>query len=108
MIPVIAQIDQLPAIRAAAEPLRRAPDRTPSYVAEQPARDAAPVKAPQQVPVVNNDEVRLSVNAETHEVIATLVDAQTHEVIRQIPGEETRRAREVIRAIAGQLLDKLA
>jgi len=40
--------------------------------------------------------------------VATLVNTQTNEVIRTIPGEETRRAREVIRAIAGQLLDKLA
>jgi uncharacterized FlaG/YvyC family protein len=48
------------------------------------------------------------VEPDTHEVIATLVDPETNEVIRQVPGEETRRAGEVIRAIAGQLLDKLA
>ena len=111
MIIMAAQIEPVAPARppvGSAEPLRQAPDRAPSYVAEQPVRDAAPViEAPRQVPVVNTDEVRLSVNAATHEVIATLVDAQTHEVIRQIPGEETRRAAEVIRAITGQIVDKV-
>jgi uncharacterized FlaG/YvyC family protein len=47
------------------------------------------------------------VESDTHEVIASLVDTDTDEVIRQIPAEATRRASEVIRAITGQLIDKV-
>jgi hypothetical protein len=111
MITMVAQIEPVASVRSpvvSGEPRRQAPDSAPSYVAEQPVRDAAPVKeAPRYVPVANNDELRLIVDADTHEVIATLVDAQTHEVIRHIPGEETRRAAEVIRAVTGQNIDKV-
>jgi uncharacterized FlaG/YvyC family protein len=49
----------------------------------------------------------LTVEPETHEVIATLVNKETNEVIRQIPAEEMNRAAEVIRAITGQLIDQM-
>jgi uncharacterized FlaG/YvyC family protein len=49
----------------------------------------------------------LTVESDTHEVIASLVDIETNAVIRQIPAEATRRASEVIRAITGQLIDKI-
>jgi hypothetical protein len=106
-----AQIEPVAPVRppvTSGEPLRQAPDQATSYVADQRVRDAQPpVKAPPPIPVANTDEIRLRINAATHEVIATLVDSETHEVIRQIPGEETRRAAEVIRAITGQLVDKV-
>jgi uncharacterized FlaG/YvyC family protein len=109
MIPVIAQIDQVAAVRAAAVPLRQAADGARSDVASQAVRNASQtVEARRAVSVPSAPGIRLTVKPDTHEVIATLVNTETNEVIREIPGEETRRAREVIRAIAGQLLDKLA
>jgi uncharacterized FlaG/YvyC family protein len=82
-------------------------DATRAKASQEAAKNAArePVR---QAPVADEHGLRLTVNSHTHEVVATLVNTQTNEVIRTIPGDETRRAREVIRAIAGQLLDKLA
>ena len=109
MIPVIAQIDQVAAVRAAAVPPRQAADGARSDVAAQAVLNASQaVETRRPVPVPSVPGIRLTVKSDTHEVIATLVDTETNEVIRQIPGEETRRAGDVIRGIAGQLLDKLA
>jgi len=108
MVPVIAQIEPLIPIRAPAvnaEPLRQATD------AAQPVQAATkavqPVQGPRQAPVTNDREIRLTVNEDTHEVIATLVDIETNEVIREIPAAEMRRASEVARAITGQLINKI-
>ena len=60
------------------------------------------------MPLATDQGIRLNVRPDSQEVIATLVNTQTNEVIRMIPGEATRRAGDVIRGIAGQLLDKLA
>jgi hypothetical protein len=106
MIPVIAQIDQVAGVRAAAVPPRQAAEGAQSA---QAGRNASrPVETRRPAPVADGHGLRLTVDSHTHEVLATLVNTETNEVIRTIPGEETRRAGEVIRAIAGQLLDKLA
>ena len=110
MIPVINQIEQVASVRAFAGNLRRirpAPDAIRSNGSTKAAKNAASEVA-RPAPVVDNHGLRLTVNSNTHEVLATLVNTQTNEVIRMIPGEETRRARDVIRAYAGQILDKLA
>jgi FlaG protein len=109
MVPVIAQIEPVATVRApavAAGPSRPAPAPTAAQSAAsvQPVRNPAPA-AP--IPVVNGQEIHLTVESDTHEVIATLVDTETNAVIRQIPAEATRRASEVIRAITGQLIDKV-
>ena len=113
MIPVISQIQQVTAVRASTGNvglLRPAPDAIRSNGSAEAAKNAASELQVQarQAPVADDQGLRLTVNSHTHEVVATLVNTQTNEVIRTIPGEETRRAREVIRAYAGQLLDKLA
>jgi hypothetical protein len=112
MNPVVAQIEHVASIRAPvvnAGPSRQAPDAGRSDVSAQAAQHAAQVlEAPRRpAPVANDPGLRLTVTSDTHEVIATLVNTETNEVIRQIPGEETRRAAEVIRAITGQLIDKI-
>jgi uncharacterized FlaG/YvyC family protein len=71
------------------------------------AKAVQPVQAPRRAPVTDGREIHLAVESDTHEVIASLVDTDTDEVIRQIPAEATRRASEVIRAITGQLIDKV-
>ena len=111
MIPVIAKIEQVASVRPSvgnAEVLRPAPGpRRPNGSAEA-AKNVAREVQPRPVPVADHHGIRLTVDSNTHEVLATLVNTATNEVIRTVPGEETRRAREVIRGIAGQLLDKLA
>ena len=107
MVPVIAQIEPVASVRApavSAGPSRPAPAAAQSAASVQPARNPAPA-AP--IPVVNGQEIHLTVESDTHEVIATLVDTEPNAVIRQIPAEATRRASEVIRAITGQLIDKV-
>ena len=107
MVPVIAQIEAVATVRAPAVAVgssRPAPAAAQSAAPVQPARNPAPA-AP--IPVVNGQEIHLTVESDTHEVIATLVDTETNAVIRQIPAEATRRASEVIRAITGQLIDKV-
>ena len=110
MIPVINQIEQVASVRASAGNLRRirpAPDAIRSHGSAEAAKNAASQVA-RPAPIGNDYGLRLAVNSKTHEVLVTLVNTQTNEVIRTIPGEETRRARDVIRAYAGQILDKLA
>jgi uncharacterized FlaG/YvyC family protein len=112
MIPVVAQIEVASAVRAPvvnAARAQEAPAAAQSAVAAQATKDAArALAAPtRSAPVADDHGLRLTVRPDTHEVIATLVNTETNEVIRQIPGEETRRAAEVIRAITGQLIDKI-
>jgi hypothetical protein len=112
MIPVVAQIELVAPVRAPvvnAGPSRQAPDAVRSDVSAQTARNAArALEAPRRpAPVANDHGLRLTVKSDTHEVIAALVNTETNEVIRQIPGEETRRAAEVIRAITGQVIDRI-
>jgi len=112
MIPVVAQIELIASVRAPvvnAGPSRQAPDAARSDVSAQVAQNAAQVlEGPRRAaPVTNDAGLRLTVKSDTHEVIATLVNTETNEVIRQIPGEETRRAAEVIRAITGQVIDRI-
>ena len=109
MYPIIDQIAPVAAVRAPAVPLRQGSDGAQPYGSAQARKNAqqASEKRP-AVSVPSAPGIRLTVKSDTHEVIATLVDTETNEVIREIPGEETRRAAEVIRGIAGQLLDKHA
>ena len=110
MIPVVSQIERVASVRASAGNaglLRPAPQAIRSNAPAEAAKNADRETA-RPAPVGNDHGLRLSVRPDTHEVIATLVDTETNEVIRQIPGEETQRAAEVIRGIAGQLLDKIA
>jgi len=83
MVPVVAQIETVTPIRAR-------------------------VVNTEVLPQVADGELRLTVKTDTHEVLAALVDTQTNEVIREIPAEEMRRAAEVMRAIIGHLIDKVA
>jgi flagellar protein FlaG len=112
MIPVVAQIELIASVHPAvvhAGPSRRAPAAGQPDVSAQSAEKAAKVvEAPRPpAPVLNAQALRLTVEPETHEVIATLVNKETNEVIRQIPAEEMNRAAEVIRAITGQLIDQM-
>ena len=111
MVPVVAQIEPVIPVRAPAvnaQPLRQATDASQSAPPAQAAAKAVQaVQAPRRAPVTDDREIRLTVNEDTHEVIATLVDTQTNEVIREIPAAEMRRASEVIRAITGQLINKV-
>lgn len=112
MIPVVAQIELIASVRAPvvyAGPSRPAPAADQPDVSAQSAEKAAKVvEAPRRpAPVLNAQALRLTVKSDTHEVIATLVNKETNEVIRQIPAEEMQRAAEVIRAITGQLIDKV-
>jgi hypothetical protein len=111
MIPLVSQIEQVAAVRGSAGnagQLRPAPGAIRPNGPAEPAKNAARDVQPRSAPVAAGHGLRLTVDSRTHEVLATLVNTETNEVIRTIPGEETRRAREVIRAIAGQLLDKHA
>ena len=111
MVPVIAQIEPVAVVRVPA--VGAGPSRPPQNAAQsapsaQPARKPAPAaQPPRPIQIRDDQEIHLTVRADTHEVIATLVDAETNAVIRQIPAEQTRRASEVIRAITGQLIDKV-
>jgi len=112
MTPVVAQIELIASVRAAvvnAGPSRQAPAADQPKVSVQAAENTAKaLEAPRRAaPVTNAHGLRLTVEPETHEVIATLVNEETNEVIRQIPAEETRRAAEVIRALTGGLIDKI-
>ena len=111
MVPVVAQIEPVTPVRARVvnvEAVRQITDAAQSSPAPQAAaKGVQPVQPPRPAPVTDDQEIHLSVKSDTHEVIATLVDTQTNEVIRQIPAAETRRASEVIRAITGQLIDKV-
>src|SRR5512132_519769 len=118
MVPVVAQIELVAPVRAPAvsaghlRPVTSSAQLDASAQAARNAEQAAinaaqAAKAVRQAPVANDQEIHLTVRSDTHEVIATLVDIETNEVIRQIPAEETRRAAEVIRAITGQLVDKV-
>ena len=111
MIPVVAQIEPVASVRAPvvnAEASRQLTNAAQSSLSGQAAAKALqPVQVARQAPVADGREIRLAVKLDTHEVIATLVDRDTDEVIRQIPAAETRRAGDVIRAITGQLLDKV-
>lgn len=111
MVPVVAQIESVTPVRARvvnAEAVRQVTDAAQSSPAPQAGRKGVqPVQAPRPAPVTDNQEIHLSVKSDTHEVIATLVNTATNEVIRQIPAAETRRAADVIRAITGQLIDKV-
>jgi hypothetical protein len=85
---------------AAAPPAFSAKAGAPSgAVAPQPAQ-ATPVEFPQQ-------DLRLRVDEETHEVIAMIVDPKTDAVIREIPSPDMKEAARVIRSILGRLVDKL-
>jgi hypothetical protein len=111
MVPVITQIEAITAVRAIADnvrPYRSATEAIRSNGPAKAAKNDAGKAQPPVAPVANDHGLRLSVNSNTHEVVATLVNTATNEVIRTIPGEETRRAGDVIRAIAGQVVDKLA
>lgn len=91
------------------EVVRRATTPGESNSSAPAARKAPPAPdTPRPAPVTKDHGLRLTVKSDTHEVIATLVDRKTNEVIREIPSEEMQRASRVIRAIAGQLLDKIA
>ena len=111
MVPVIAQIETVAVVRApavGAGPSRPAPGVAQSAPSAQPVRKPVPAaEPPRPIVIANDQEIHLTVKSATHEVIATLVDTETNAVIRQIPAEETRRASEVIRAITGQLIDKV-
>ena len=52
--------------------------------------------------------ITLRVDDQTREVIAVIRDRETDKVIGEIPPEEMRTASKVIRALLGQLVDKLA
>jgi uncharacterized FlaG/YvyC family protein len=119
MIALAAQIEPVTPVRAPAvdaEPLRQATDGARADVSAQATREARqtpinvaqPAKEPRPAPVANDHEIRLTVNSDTHEVIATLIDLETNEVIREIPSEDMRRGAEVMRAIIGQIIDKVA
>ena len=119
MVAVVAQIQPVTPVRARvvnAEVLPQAADGASSDVSAQTtgATEQAAInvalaeKAPRPAPVTDDQEIRLTVKSDTHEVIASLVDTQTNEVIREVPPEEMRRAAEVIRAIIGHLIDKVA
>ena len=118
MVPVVAQLEPVASVRAPAvnaEAVRQITNAAQSVQLAQAARNAEQAtinaaqaaKALRQAPVTNVQEIHLTVKSDTHEVIATLVNTETNEVIRQIPAEETRRASEVIRAITGQLINKV-
>ena len=111
MIPVVSQIEAVASVRPSAGNagvLRPAPDAKRSNGSADAAKNAAGEVQPSRAPVTDGHGLRLTVDSRTHEVLATLVNTETNEVIRTIPGEETGRAGEVIRGIAGQLVDKLA
>jgi uncharacterized FlaG/YvyC family protein len=69
----------------------------------------APKTAPSASPQVEtlDHAITLSVDNLTHEVIALVRDRETNKVIGEIPAEEMRTAAKVIRAIIGQLVDKV-
>jgi FlaG protein len=111
MVPVITQIEAITSVRAVADyvrPYGSVPEAIRSNGPAKAAKNDAGKAQPRAAPVANDHGLRLSVNSNTHEVVATLVNTQTNEVIRTIPGEETRRAGDVIRSIPGQVVDKLA
>jgi hypothetical protein len=69
--------------------------------------DGAKGQIPQAPPPnINDHELRLTINSETHEVIAQVIDPQTNQVIREIPPEDMRKASEVIRSLLGKVVDK--
>ena len=111
MVPGVVQIDVVLPVRAPAVnvvPLPQGADASQSAASVQAAAKVVQtVQAPRQAPVTDDREIRLTVNEDTHEVIATLVDIETNEVIREIPAAEMRRASEVARAITGQLINKI-
>jgi hypothetical protein len=78
------------------------PEKVRSSGADSPAAPAPP-SVDTQGPAVS-----LRVDDHTHEVIAVIRDRSTDKVIGEIPPEEMRTAAKVIRALLGQLVDKLA
>jgi hypothetical protein len=112
MIPPVAnQIEPIASVAApppGQEPARTASGSDPVVVQIPRALQSASDDAPRAPVVVNDHILRLTVKPDTHEVIALVVDPVTDHVIREIPPEEMRRAAEVIRAIIGQLIDRVA
>jgi uncharacterized FlaG/YvyC family protein len=112
MIAVANQIEPVASI-IAAQASQGAPKQTSggqSAAAAEASRKAlqsSTPNTPPPPPVVNDHILRLTVEPDTHEVIALVVDPETDDVIREIPPEEMRRAAEVIRAIVGQLVNKV-
>lgn len=111
MIPVVAQIESVVAVAApvvSREPLRQARNGDQANSSAPAARKATEAAdTPRPAPVVKDHGLRLTVTSDTHEVVATLVDRKTNKVIREIPSEEMQRAAEVIRAIIGQIVDRV-
>jgi FlaG protein len=60
-----------------------------------------------KAPMIPQNALRLTVDPETHEVIAAIVDPTTNAVVREVPPEEMRKASQIIRAILGRLVDKV-
>ena len=57
-------------------------------------------------PVSATSELRLRVDDELKEVIATVVDAETGEVLKSYPPEEVISAAKKLKAMLGQILDR--
>lgn len=59
-------------------------------------------------PATETSELRLRVDEDLKEVIATVVDTQTGEVLKSYPPEEVISAAKKLKAILGQVLDRSA
>jgi flagellar protein FlaG len=57
-------------------------------------------------PVSKTSELRLRVDEDLKEVIATVVDTQTGEVVKSFPPEEVISAAKKLKAMLGQILDR--
>ncbi len=68
----------------------------------------SPAASPTPHVETQGPSISLRVDEATHEVIAVIRDRETDKVIGEIPPEEMRTAAKVIRALLGQLVDKLA
>ena len=109
MIPLLTPVEAVASVRAPAGSLRQAADGARSDKSAQAVRNSSRgLGTHQPAPLATDQGIRLNLRPGSDEVIATLVNTKTNETIRVIPGEETRRAGDVIRGIAGQILDKLA
>jgi flagellar protein FlaG len=57
-------------------------------------------------PVSDTSELRLRVDDDLKEVIATVVDTETGEVVKSFPPEEVISAAKKLKAMLGQILDR--
>ena len=95
--------------RGPVDPAGQAPARTSAApTGRGPSSELARALAAElnKGPVSDTSELRLRVDDDLKEIIATVVDTETGEVVKSFPPEEVISAAKKLKAMLGQILDR--